>query len=940
MLIDGNALVHRGFHAIPALTSKSGEQTNAVYGFTMILLRAIKDLKPTHIACSFDLAGPTFRHDSYAEYKGTRVKAAQELYDQFPRVKEVARLLNIPIFEVKGFEADDVLGTLATELCKQSQDNCDVMIVTGDLDALQLVNKCVKIYTLRKGIGDTAIYDEQAVKDRYGLTPLQMIDYKSLRGDPSDNIKGVRGIGEKTAGQLIQDFGSLQKLYAAIKAGKIGDKIKPRILQLLIDGEKEADQSYFLSKIVCDVPLDIDIQPYQFKQADLTATMKLFQELEFRSLIDKLPKDYIGAKELPAVEASAEIKAKSKGTAKSATKDEGAVDAPLVPQAVKLVDFKQDYQLLDSLEKLDKVLKKITKSTDKNTDLAIDTETTGLNPIVARLVGVSLATKPGEAYYVPANIVTKSEALKKLIASNAAKIGHNIKYDLLVLQNENIKLENPAFDTMIASYLLNAGTRKHSLDAAAFNELGYQMQPIEDLIGKGKNQITMDQVDVEKVSWYAAEDADITLRLKEIFEPELKKEGLDKIFREIEMPLIPVLANMERWGIKLDIDLVARLSEDAKNQINDLEQDIYKLADEEFNLNSPKQLGEILYNKLGLTSGKKNKTGLSTAAGVLEYLLGEHPIIEKILNYRELSKLQSTYLLALPLQVNPATGRIHTSYNQTIAATGRLSSIDPNLQNIPVRGTGLGAEIRKAFVAEKGYKLVSIDYSQMELRIIAHLSQDKNMMHVFKNKEDIHANTARAIFGVGDEGLTDDMRRDAKTINFGVLYGLSSFGLSSRIGAVTNAEAKEFINKYFAAYPQVKQYIDSVKVDVNRDALVKNELGRTRKFPEVKSSQFFIRAAAERAAVNFPIQSLQADVLKIAMLNIFREIAGLGDEIRMLLQVHDELVFEVQESAVDKWIEIIKPLMESAIKLTVPVTAEAKVGDNWGQMKRVEQNSP
>lgn len=908
MLIDGNALVHRGFHAIPGLQTKKGEPTGAVYGFVVILLKAIKDLKPTHIAVSFDLAGPTFRHEQYADYKATRVKVVQELYDQIPRVKEVAQALNIPIFEVAGYEADDVLGTLARHICQIHKDVCDVMIVSGDLDMLQLVNDCVKLYTLRKGISDVAVYDEPAIKNRYGLTPRQMIDYKALRGDPSDNIKGVAGIGEKGASELIQQFTSLDNLYKAIKKGGAAIKnIKPRTLELLKAGEDSARLSYQLATIVTDAPFHIDVPAYEFRRVNLTKTIQLFQELEFKSLVDKLPKNYIG----PVAEEPA---------------------APVDAKPTKTKVGTQNYQLVDN----DKKLTALTKKLAKLKELAVDTETNRLDAISGQLVGVSLSFKDGEAYYIPADVVNQSAELRDLLGNEQIKkIGHNIKYDLLSLQNADISLGGIYFDTMVASYLLNAGTRQHSLSTSAFNELGYQMQPIEELIGKGKKQIGMDEVPVERVSWYAAEDADITWRLKAVFEPELKQQKLDKVFHDIEMPLIPVLAAMERQGIKLDVKLFAELSRQAEKQIYALEKDIYKLADKEFNLNSPKQLQEVLYTDLQLTAGKKIKTGASTAAGELEKLLGVHPIIEKIMLYRELSKLQSTYLQTLPQLVNSKTGRIHTNYNQTIAATGRLSSVDPNLQNIPVRGTGIGAEIRQGFVADQGYQLLSVDYSQMELRIIAHLSQDKRMKQVFLKNEDIHAETAQAVFGVGPKEITDDMRRDAKTINFGILYGLSAFGLSSRIGQIERHNAKEFIDKYFEAYPQVKQYIEDIKAQVNEQGYIKNELGRIRKFPEIKSSQFFIRAAAERAAVNFPIQSLQADVLKIAMINIYKEIAAHSDEIRMLLQVHDELVFEVRQDKVDYYVKKIKPLMEEAYQLSVPVKVEAKAGNNWGQMEKV-----
>lgn len=921
MLIDGNALIHRGYHAVPPLTNKAGEHTNAVYGFTMILLRAIKELKPTHIACSFDLAGPTFRDEMYANYKATRVKGDDELYVQFPRVKEVVRALNIPIFEIEGFEADDVLGTLSKHICEKHEHSCDVMIVTGDLDSLQLVNKCVKIYTMRKGINDTAVYDIAAIKDRYGLEPLQMIDYKALRGDPSDNIKGVKGIGEKTAGQLILDFGSIENLYKQIKAGKTGDKIKPRVLKLLQDGEADAEQSYALSKIVLEVPLDIHIPPYEFKRTELNKTLKVFQELEFKSLIDKLPKGYasVGATNTSAVLKAEEIDTIHPHDGTSAEEING-------------VDIgKQTYTLINTNEKLNGLLKVLSEQKE----FVVDTETDQLYAIDAQVIGLSLSFKSGEAYYVTREVLDSSPELKIILENQTvAKVGHNLKYDFLTFGNAGINLNPLSFDTMIASYLLNAGTRQHGLDALAFNEFGYQMQSIEELIGKGKNQISMQDVPVETVSWYACEDADLTLRLKEVFQPQIKAEGLEEVFHNIEMPLVQVLASMERFGVKVDVSLLEKLSEQAQTEIKLLEKDIYYLAGEEFNIGSPKQLQEILYSKLKLTAGKRNKTGLSTAAGVLEQLVGEHEIIEKILNYRELTKLESTYLQALPMLVNNRTGRIHTSYNQTVAATGRLSSTDPNLQNIPVRGTGIGSEIRKAFIAEKGFKLLSIDYSQMELRIIAHLSEDENMMKVFQNNEDIHTNTASAIFDCLPGEVTADQRRDAKTINFGILYGLSSFGLASRIGAVSRTNAKEFIDKYFEEYAGVQNYIENIKSEVNETGFIKNEVGRVRKFPEIKSSQFFVRAAAERAAINFPIQGLQADILKIAMINIFKEIVGKESEIKMLMQVHDELVFEVREDKVFDWVSVLKPLLENAYKLKVPVIAEAKVGSNWGEMEK------
>ncbi len=923
MLVDGNALIHRGYHAIPVLNTKSGEQTNAVYGFTTILLRAIKDIKPTHIACTFDLKGPTFRHLQYKEYKGTRVKTDQELYDQIPRVKEVVRGLNIPIYEKEGFEADDLLGTLALKIHKDDPE-AEVIIVTGDLDTLQLVNHKIRVYTMRKGITDTVIYDAKAVRERYGLAPEQMVDYKALRGDPSDNIPGVSGIGEKTAAGLIKNFGSFDNLYKAIKSGKAEGEIKPRVLELLKTQEGQAIMSHQLSKIDCAVPVEINLPQYDLDGSHLQTTVKLFQTLEFRSLINKLPK----TENHPPV-----------GGGESESQKSNKEDIQTEEASANI--GVQNYTFVDTDNKLAEMLKELSGVKE----LCVDTETTGLDPLQSELVGVGLCASPGKAFYVPAKLATASREFKDLLANEKIKkIGHNIKFDLEVLHANSYELAAISFDTMIASYLLNSATRQHNLDALAFNELGYQMQPIEELIGKGKKQITMDQVDPAKVSWYCCEDVDMTFRLKELFEPKVKAEGLQKIFDDIEMPLAEVLANMEKNGIKLDVKFLNRLSGEVEIDIKQLETDIYNLCREEFNLNSPKQLKEVLFEKMGLqpVENKKNKSGLSTAAGELEKMLGQHPVIPKIMQYRELAKLQSTYLQALPELVNRKTGRLHTNYNQTIAATGRLSSTDPNLQNIPVRGEGAGSRIRQAFVAQKGYKLLSIDYSQIELRIVAHLAGDKKMLDVFKRGEDIHTKTAMEIFGVGKDEVTKDMRRDAKTINFGILYGLSSFGLSARIGEVSRVEAKQFIAKYFAAYPAVENYIEQVKLQVNQEAFVKNELGRIRRFPEIRSSQFFIRAAAERAAVNFPIQSLAADVIKVAMINIYKEIEKLGNsEINMLLQVHDELVFEVKEDKVDYWVKQLIPLMESAIKLSVPITVEAKVGDNWGEMEelsKIDQN--
>jgi len=918
MLVDGNALVHRGYHAMPGLSTKGGEPTGAVFGFSLILLRAIAEIKPTHIAVTFDLAGPTFRHIAYTEYKAHRVKADQQLYDQFPRVKEVVRALNIPVYELQGFEADDLLGTLSKEICRRCKDDCEVFIVTGDLDTLQLVNDCVKVYTLKKGLTDTLVYDEKAVRGRYGLNPSQMLDYRALKGDPSDNIPGVKGIGEKGAIELIQKYGTLDKLYKAVKSKTSPEDIKPRILELLKSQEDGARQSYELSTIKCDVEIDITLPKYEFTKEYFEGVFKLFQDLEFKSLVPKLPKTY-GSTAPPEKFVIAGVEEVS-------------------PAELTKRIGEQKYQLVETVEKAEKVADSLAKLKE----LSVDTETTSTNAVEAKLVGVGFCCDHGTAYYMPAEVVLKSTKVKALLESAIPKVGHNLKYDKMVLENAGIALNNPAFDTMIASYLLNPGTRQHSLDAAAFAELGYHMQPIEELIGKGKNQITMDLVDPEKVSFYCCEDVDMAIRLKTIFEPEINKEKLDKVFYEIEMPLVDTLAAMERWGIALDLKFLNALAGEAEVEIKQLESDIYKLTGEEFNLNSTKQMKEVLFDKLKLQpiENRKTKTGLSTAAAELEKMTGQHPVIPKLLEYRELSKLQSTYLLTLPLLVSKKTGRLHTSYNQTIASTGRLSSTDPNLQNIPIRGTGLGNKMRRGFVAQKGYQLLSLDYSQIELRIVAHVAHDERMTAIFNRNEDIHTNTAKEIFGVMEDNVTPDMRRDAKTINFGILYGLSSFGLSNRIGEISRAEAKEYIHKYFQAYPGVAKYIEEVKAEVNKTGVVRNQLGRRRAFPEMRTGNWQVRAAVERAAVNFPIQSLAADVIKIAMLNIHKELSAFSRhqtaECRMLLQVHDELVFEVKDDQVESWAKKLMPMMEEAIKLSVPVRVEGKAGKNWGEMTHLK----
>jgi len=892
LLVDGNALVHRGFHAIPHLSNKKGEPTNGVYGFALLLLRALKEVKPQYVAVAFDLPEPTFRDKLYAEYKAKRVKAPDELYAQIPRVKELVRAFDLPVYEEKGYEADDIIGSLSAIGKKH---DLKVVILTGDLDTLQLVDDSVSVFAPKQGLAETKIYDAAAIKERYGLLPEQLIDYKALRGDPSDNIPGVRGIGEKTASELLQKFGTLEKVYDYAK-GKDTKRISERVRTLLLEHEKDAELSKHLVRIVRTMKLSFDLKNLRLDGYDESKVYELFRELEFKSLLDKLPKTQNAA------------------------------------QLLEKRESNDNYQLLDSAPEYEKFLDEL----QEQKEYALDTETTSLNPVAAQIVGIGFSWKNGKAYYVPAAMV--DERLKKILLSDhSTKVGHNLKYDYLVLKRNQISLGGAWGDTMIAAYLLSPGSRNFDLDSLSFAEFGFRKTPITKLIGEGKNQKSMADVPVADVADYCGEDADYTWRLYKKLLPRLEEMRLLEIFRDIEMPLARVLAEMEYRGIKVDASHLNGLSKKAEKEIEKLEQHIWKFAGAEFNIGSPLQLKEVLFEKLKIPTEnlKKGKTGLSTAATELEKLRDLHPIVPLIFEWRELTKLKNTYLDTLPLLINPETGRVHTSYSQTIAATGRLSSSDPNLQNIPVR-TEFGRGIRKAFIAEEGFVFLAIDYSQIELRLAAHLSKDRKMMEAFKNGEDIHTATAMEIFGIKDpKKVTDLQRRSAKTINFGVLYGLSAYGLTSRIPGVSQGEAQDFIDKYFSTYSGLTRYLEEVVADVRRRGYVKNELGRVRYFPEISSSQFQVRASAERAAINMPFQSLSADIIKMAM-NKLSELGLTNDEdCRLLLQVHDELLFEVKKDKVEKYAGEIAKIMTSVYKVSVPIEVEAKSGQNWEEMSKI-----
>ncbi|MFH0853687.1 MAG: DNA polymerase I [bacterium] len=918
VVLDGNALIHRSFHALPPLTTKDGRMVNAVYGFTAVLLKVFKELKPDYWAVAFDVAGPTFRHKEYKEYKATRVKAPQELYDQIPIVKKVAESFNIPVFEKPGFEADDLIGTIVDK-----KTDAEKIIITGDGDALQLISDDIRVYKIQRGITDTLLYDKALVKQKYGLTVNQLIDYKALRGDPSDNIPGVKGIGEKTAVALLQIFGSLDNIYQALEKNdpRLKD-VKERIQDLLTEYKKDAYLSQKLGRIVTDVPIKFDLEKCAIVNYDRAQVTRLFQDLEFGSLLNRLP----------------DIK-RSEDVEEKKTKNQSVFELTRAEPRPKR-KTSAEYRLIDNDQDLLDMVKKMSGIGE----LAIDTETTDLDPFRAKLVGISLCWKAGEAYYLPLLAkpeLKKSPAFEKLTMiladTGVKKIGHNIKFDLSMLEREGIELRPLYFDTMMAAYLLNPGVRQYSLNAQAFTELGYEMQPIDELIGpKGKKQKTMAEVPIEEVSWYAAEDADYTFRLKAKLEPKLAKQGVEGLFHEIEMPLIRVLTDMEKQGVKIDSEFLKRMGKEVGEDISQLEKEIHKLAGEEFNVQSPKQLKEILFDKLriNIQGVGKTKTGLSTAAAELDKLKDRHPIIPLIIQHRELAKLKNTYLDALPELVNPETGRVHTSFNQTIAATGRLSSTNPNLQNIPIR-TKIGNEIRKAFIAERGCRLVSVDYSQIELRVIASMADDPKMIATFKRGEDIHATTASAIHDVPLDKVDKNLRRLAKEVNFGVIYGLGSVGLAQRQG-ISRAEAKDFIDKYFKTYVKVKEWIERTKKYAKETGYVETLYGRRRYLPEINSPNHMLQAQAERFAVNMPIQGTAADLMKVAMLEVAKELPAKFPKARMLLQVHDELVIEAPTEQAEEVGQLVQELMVKVSKLRVPVEAAVEIGLNWGSLKEIE----
>ncbi|HEY8108844.1 MAG TPA: DNA polymerase I [Patescibacteria group bacterium] len=930
VLIDAHALIHRAFHAIPFLAKRDGELTNAVFGFTATVLSVLKELKPEYVAVSFDLPEPTFRHERYDAYKATRQKAPDELRSQFGRVREVVEALGMPIFEQAGYEADDVLGSLAKQFSKKH--DLDAYVVTGDKDTLQLVDDRVRIFTLRKGIKDTVIYDLARLKEETGLTPEEFVEYKALKGDPSDNIPGVPGIGDKTATVLTQKYKDLEGLYKILdeNPAKHPD-IKPKVRANLSEFKEQAFLSRDLSRIVIDLKLKFNLKDCTIHDFDAEKALALFKELEFSSLVPRM-------KEAMSVEGQ-----RVDGEA------EGSPAAPAAPELASRDFSKSDYRIV----KTDAEFKEFLTELKEQPVFAFDTETDTLDAIRPVLVGMSFSWRADSGWYLPVGHADGPNlprgktlaALKPLLTKpEPGIVGHHLKYDYEVMRGSGVELGGLAFDTMLGSYLLNPGARTLALDKLAYQELGYEMQPISELIGKGKPKRTSEagldkgqkpvsEVAVKALGDYAAEDADVTWQLYEKFNGQLKQQGLSAIQDDLELPLVPVLGRMEQRGVRIDVKFLGKMSAEFGKRLDRIEQKVCKLAGHEFNLASPRQLSAVLFEELKVGTGTRTQSGshVSTAAGKLEKLRDAHPIVPLILEHRELSKLKGTYLDALPNLVRKDTGRLHTSFNQTVAATGRLSSSDPNLQNIPVR-TKTGREIRKAFVANRGCRLISADYSQFELRIAAHISGDPKLAEQFREGKDIHTATAAAVAGILESEVKPEQRYAAKAVNFSILYGATPHGVAKSTG-MSVSEAQEYIDQYFRTYPKLREYIDAMIAKVRTDGYVETLFSRRRYIPEINSSSHPIREAAKRMAINMPVQGTQADILKLAMIQVDAGLAKVSKDANLLLTVHDELVLEAPTKDVPKVTEFVVKTMREAYPLDVPIEVEAKAGPSWGELR-------
>jgi DNA polymerase-1 len=882
-LIDGHALAYRSYFAFirnPLINSK-GENTSAVFGFSSALLKIIREHQPDYLAVVFDTAKPTFRHRMYPEYKSTRAKMPDQMREQIPRIHQIVEAMDIPMLEQEGYEADDVMASLARRAEKKDMD---VILVTGDKDLLQLVNDRIRVLDPRRGGEDEVLYDEEGVRRRFGLEPGQIVDFMSLKGDASDNVPGVPGIGDKTARKIIAEYGNLD---AALEGA--GEMSNARVRKGLTEHAGQARLSRDLVRLDDGLKMDVSFERLALGDFDTARLVELFRQLEFTSLLRQI-----------------------------------SVEGP-------------DHRLDCTLVTTGKQFSALIRTLRRAGAFVLDVETTSTDPMAAELVGLAFAVQPGAAYYLPVGhaegrnleLDEVLEGLRPVLADEKlAKCGHNIKYDRTVLVRHGCPVEDIVFDTMVASYLINPSARRHNLDLVSLEYLGQKKIPLQELIGKGKTQKSFAEVPQKDAAEYAGEDADCTLRLWHLMRDRLQQMDLEDLSSRVEMPLVSVLSEMEMAGVQLDTDFLRRMSADMEKELDTLVREIYRMAGEEFNINSPKQLSHILFEKLELPVIRRTKTGFSTDENVLEELSREHPLPRKLLDYRQLMKLKSTYVDALPRMVDPRTGRIHTSFNQTVTATGRLSSSEPNLQNIPIR-TEFSKTIRKAFVApDRHHVILSADYSQIELRIMAHLSGDQALLEAFRRDADVHTSTAAAVFGMSPEEITPELRRQAKAVNFGIIYGMSPYGLARQL-EISHQEAGRFIDSYFELYPRVREYMERTVEEARERGYVTTLLGRRRYLPELQSDQAQVAAFARRTAINTPIQGTAADLIKLAMVRIQEALGKGGLSARMIIQIHDELVFEVPDKELDRVSSLVRSHMENALELSVPIKVDMGSGRTW-----------
>ena len=917
-LIDGHALVYRTYFALSAtptgnLKTSKGEPTSGIFGFANVLLSLLEKENPQYLAIAFD-TGKTFRDDLFPEYKATREKMPEDLRPQLKRIREMVDAFNIPRLEIEGFEADDVLGSITSQAVK---DGFGVKIITGDRDLLQLAGERIIINLPGSKLSESRDYHYEDVKEYIGVNPEQIIDYKGLAGDTSDNIPGVSGIGHKTAVGLLDTYSNLEDIYNHL------DELPARIRNKLEVSRDIAQLSKTLATIRQDVPISLNLEKANTIHINLKDGLALFKELEFRSLIPRINK--LADKPRTLIQESQPTLFKDDITITAAQSG-----------------YQPRYEIIDNLESL----RELTGKLQNARVISIDTETTSTDPMIARLVGISIALAENDAFYIPTGHLTGEsqidlsvvlDALKpSFMDQNKLRIGHNQKYDGLVLKQHGLDMRTYSFDTMIAQWLIDPASRHFGLKDMASSYLNIQMTEIEELIGKGKSQISMAQVPVTIAAPYAAADAEVTLRLMPLLKSGLEKVNAIRLLNEIEMPLIPILIDMEQKGIAINAPLLGEMSRSLSERMFEIENEVYSVVGYRFNINSTQQLSKALFETLKLEPpDRRNRTSsghFSTSASILEDIKFQHEVVNLLLEYRELAKLQSTYLESLPRQINPTTGRIHTSFNQTGSVTGRLASSDPNLQNIPTR-TELGKKVRQGFVSGEGQVFLSIDYSQIELRIVAHMSGDDAMLEAFRTGQDIHAATASAIFNIPIENITKEQRRHAKAINFGLIYGMSAFGLSRTTG-LTIAESEDFVKAYFQQFPKVKSFLDQLRITAGQQGYVETLLGRRRYFPNLqKQAPNQIRQREEREAINAPIQGTAADILKIAMIRVPAALAEHGLNADLLLQVHDELLFEVPEHEIQQTVRIMQSVMEKAYPLCIPLTTETSFGKDWGNLK-------